>query len=147
MSWLLPSFGGAKPENPRPKVALGTGKSLVQWIRLSDSEYLASQQLPHVDEAELVKHNTLDDCWVLLFDLVYDVTRYLEFHPGSVSELMRSAGTDATHLFNETHQWVNYKTMLKSCVVGPFNGDRSKLPPSLGEKEAEELVEKMMAGR
>ncbi|KAI6203453.1 Cytochrome b5-like Heme/Steroid binding domain protein [Aphelenchoides besseyi] len=147
MSWLLPSFGAAKPETPRNKVELGAGRSLVHWIRLSDSEYLASQRLHHVDEEELAKHDKLDDCWILLFDMVYDVTRYLDFHPGSVSELMRAAGTDGTQLFNDTHQWVNYQTMLKSCIVGPFSGDRSKLREPLDASAAEELVQRLTANK
>jgi cytochrome-b5 reductase len=57
---------------------------------------------------------------------VYDVTQYLEYHPGGMEELMRAAGTDATELFNEHHMWVNHGAMLKSCVVGRFNGDRNK---------------------
>ncbi|ETN86529.1 oxidoreductase NAD-binding domain protein [Necator americanus] len=41
---------------------------------------------------------------------------------------MRAAGTDATDLFNQYHAWVNYDSMLKSCLVGRFTGDLSKLP-------------------
>ncbi|KAI6182325.1 Cytochrome b5-like Heme/Steroid binding domain protein [Aphelenchoides bicaudatus] len=136
MSWLLPQLGFAKPaENPRKKVELGAGKSLVQWIRLSDTEYLASQRMEFVDETELAKHNTEQDCWILLFDMVYDVTRYLEFHPGGFHELLRAAGTDATELFNNEHQWVNYQAMLKSCIVGRFTGNRNNLkaPKTLEE--------------
>uniref|UniRef100_A0A1I7TCH0 Cytochrome-b5 reductase n=1 Tax=Caenorhabditis tropicalis TaxID=1561998 RepID=A0A1I7TCH0_9PELO len=62
---------------------------------------------------------------------VYDVTKYLEFHPGGIPELLRGAGRDATPLFNQYHAWVNYESMLKACVVGPFIGDLSKLPPPL----------------
>ena len=32
---------------------------------------------------------------------VYNITQYLEYHPGGIPELMRGAGSDATHLFNE----------------------------------------------
>ena len=39
---------------------------------------------------------------------------------------MRAAGTDATELFEEEHQWVNYKSMLESCVIGPFKGTRAE---------------------
>lgn len=68
MSWLIPGF--TKPENPRKKVELGAGKGLVQWIHLSNSTDLASQRLEFVDETELMKHDKLDDCWILLFDMV-----------------------------------------------------------------------------
>lgn len=43
---------------------------LVQWIRLSNEQDLASQKLEYVDEVELAKHRIKEDCWVLLFDMV-----------------------------------------------------------------------------
>lgn len=48
----------------------------------------------------------------------------MDFHPGGVDELMRAAGTDGTALFTEEHKWVNYQSMLSSCLIGPFHGDR-----------------------
>ncbi|EPB73589.1 oxidoreductase NAD-binding domain protein [Ancylostoma ceylanicum] len=70
---------------------------------------------------------------------VYDVTSYLEFHPGGIPQLMRAAGTDGTDLFNQIHAWVNYENMLKSCLVGRFTGDLSKLPkPGLSIEDATE---------
>ena len=32
---------------------------------------------------------------------VYNITPYLDFHPGGVDELMRGAGKDGTALFDE----------------------------------------------
>jgi len=32
---------------------------------------------------------------------VYNITSYLEFHPGGVSEVMRGAGIDCSELFDE----------------------------------------------
>lgn len=32
---------------------------------------------------------------------VYNVTPYLEYHPGGIPELMRGVGRDATDLFDE----------------------------------------------
>jgi len=45
----------------------------------------------------------------LFFNLgsVYNVTPYLDYHPGGVDEIMRGAGIDATVLFQETHAWVS----------------------------------------
>ncbi|VDM61619.1 unnamed protein product [Angiostrongylus costaricensis] len=78
-----------------------------------------------VNHVELMRHNKREDCWVHLFGQVYDITSYLEFHPGGIPELMRAAGNDATGLFNHYHPWVNYERMLKSCLVGRFTGDLS----------------------
>uniref|UniRef100_A0A7E4V0Z8 Cytochrome c oxidase assembly protein COX11, mitochondrial n=1 Tax=Panagrellus redivivus TaxID=6233 RepID=A0A7E4V0Z8_PANRE len=118
----------AKTEYGRNKVALQPGKGLAGWIMLSAGKSLASVQLPSVDNAELMKHNKEDDCWILLFGTVYDITKYMEYHPGGIPELMRAAGTDAGDLFNQYHAWINYQNLLKACIVGPFRGNASKLP-------------------
>ncbi|KAK6022230.1 cytochrome b5-like Heme/Steroid binding domain protein [Ostertagia ostertagi] len=127
----LPTLTAKPPigrsEYGRVKVALLPGKGLMDWVRLASGKVLAKKRMS-VDHDELMKHNKRDDCWVHIFGQVYDVTSYLEFHPGGIPELMRAAGTDATDLFNQYHAWVNYENMLKSCLVGRFTGDLSKLP-------------------
>ena len=37
---------------------------------------------------------------------------------GGWSDLMRGAGRDATKLFNEMHEYVNFEYLLNSCKVG-----------------------------
>ena len=49
---------------------------------------------------------------------VYNVTPYLNFHPGGLDWIMKGAGLDATTLFNKYHAWVNAEFMLEKCVVG-----------------------------
>lgn len=51
---------------------------------------------------------------------VYNVTRYLDYHPGGADQLMRGAGKDATSLFDEHHAWVNIDQLLAKCYVGPL---------------------------
>ncbi|KAL3882533.1 hypothetical protein ACJMK2_028869 [Sinanodonta woodiana] len=105
----------------RNKVTLKPGHSLMDWIRLTrsgkDLTGLGGKFL-EVSEEELSKHNTIDDAWIALRGKVYNVTAYLDFHPGGDSELMRGAGKDATQLFDEIHQWVNAESMLEKCLVG-----------------------------
>lgn len=60
-----------------------------------------SGKLIPVTPEELAKHNTESDCWIAFRGLVYNVTPYMEFHPGGVDELMRAAGQDGTQLFDE----------------------------------------------
>ncbi|KIH63017.1 cytochrome b5-like Heme/Steroid binding domain protein [Ancylostoma duodenale] len=108
-----------RSEYGRVKVALPPGKGLMDWVRLASGKVLAKKRMA-VDHEELMKHNKQNDCWIHIFGQVYDVTSYLEFHPGGIPELMRAAGTDGTDLFNQIHAWVNYENMLKSCLVGRF---------------------------
>uniref|UniRef100_A0A8D2LZP5 Cytochrome b5 reductase 4 n=1 Tax=Varanus komodoensis TaxID=61221 RepID=A0A8D2LZP5_VARKO len=93
----------------------------MDWIRLTKSgKDLAGLKgrLVEVTEEELAKHNTKDDCWICIRGLVYNVTPYMEYHPGGEDELMKAAGADGTDLFDQVHRWVNYESMLKECMVG-----------------------------
>lgn len=73
-----------------------------------------------VSHQELSKHNKTNDCWMAIRGKVYNVTRYLEYHPGGAEQLMRGAGKDATSLFDEAHAWVNIEQLLAKCLVGPL---------------------------
>ncbi|GAB6019576.1 Cytochrome b5 reductase 4 [Chamberlinius hualienensis] len=127
------SASGSATGNPRNKVALKPGRSLMDWIRLGHSgKDLTGQggKIIKVTYHELKKHSTEDDAWIAVNGNVYCVTHYMEFHPGGICELMRGVGTDATKLFNETHQWVNYESMLQKCLVGRLvNNSLTKLLP------------------
>ena len=49
---------------------------------------------------------------------VYNITPYMNFHPGGVAQLRRGAGIDSTALFNKYHAWVNAEMMMENCLVG-----------------------------
>ena len=59
---------------------------------------------------------------------VYNVTAYMDFHPGGWDELVKGAGKDATDMFNEIHKWVNYQGLLEACLVGKLVDDKESLP-------------------
>ncbi|KAM5256899.1 cytochrome b5 reductase 4 [Ctenodactylus gundi] len=105
----------------RSKVPLKQGRSLMDWIRLTKSGKDLTGlkgRLIEVTEEELKKHNKKDDCWICIRGYVYNVSPYMEYHPGGEDELMRAAGSDGTDLFDQVHRWVNYESMLKECLVG-----------------------------
>nr|XP_039256109.1 LOW QUALITY PROTEIN: cytochrome b5 reductase 4-like [Styela clava] len=109
------------PSKPSKKVPLKPGRSLVDWIqRTKSGEDLkkTGPRLLRITTEELAKHNKPNDMWMALRGMVYNVTAYLEYHPGGADELMRGAGRDATSLFEEVHRWVNYESMLKECLIG-----------------------------
>ncbi len=117
-SSLSMSSGSARKKMP----PLGKGFSPLHWMLASKQhEPIAHPDDPSpriITRTELRIHNTRQDCWMALRGKVYDVTRYLPYHPGSVEELMRAAADDATQLFDEIHPWVNDAAILESCFVG-----------------------------
>lgn len=79
------------------------------WVRLlsSGAKLVRSSRPRALTRAEVRKHSAPDDCWMVLSGKVYDMTPFMEYHPGGASELMRAAGEDGTALYNEIHPWVN----------------------------------------
>lgn len=126
-SFLLPSSGGGgnATGSGRNKVALRPGFSLMGWVRHSaGAEDLSGIKGPRIEVTleELKKHDQPDDCWMAIRGKVYNVTDYLDYHPGGIEELLRGAGTNATELFDEAHSYVNYETLLQKCYVGRLAG-------------------------
>lgn len=57
----------------------------MDWIRLGSSGCdLAGTKgvITPVTHAELTKHNKIHDGWIAIRGKVYNVTRYMDFHPG-----------------------------------------------------------------
>jgi predicted heme/steroid binding protein len=52
---------------------------------------------------EVAKHNHAKDCWIVIDSVVYDVTDFLEDHPGGQRMPLRYAGKDATEEWDAIH--------------------------------------------
>lgn len=52
---------------------------------------------------EVERHNTPDDCWVVINGKVYDLSTFQTTHPGGSEIITGSAGKDVSNLFNEVH--------------------------------------------
>lgn len=48
--------------------------------------------------SEVQKHNSVESCWVILSGNVYDVTSFIDNHPGGRNAILKAAGTDATYV-------------------------------------------------
>lgn len=48
---------------------------------------------------EIQKHNSTKDCWVIINNNVYDVTSYINIHPGGSATISSFCGQDMTKAF------------------------------------------------
>lgn len=48
---------------------------------------------------EVAKHNTAQSAWVIVDDGVYDLTGFVDKHPGGREMMLLAAGRDCTDLF------------------------------------------------
>lgn len=56
-----------------------------------------------IDIEEVRKHNTKKDCWVIIHNKVYDVSDFVDEHPGGAAVIVKYAGKDATKAFDPIH--------------------------------------------
>lgn len=88
-----------------------------------------SHELPTITLQEVSNHSQADDAWVAIKGYVYDVTRFLKFHPGGRGVLLRFAGTDCTEEYNQHHGDLVMVKYHKRFVIGklPVKIKKSKL--------------------
>ena len=79
---------------------------------------LSGAPLPQFTMAEVAEHGTRADCWIVLDGRAYDVTKFVDAHPGGVGPVVNMAGKDATDVFDNYHAARVYKTMLTPYLVG-----------------------------
>ncbi|KAK9365645.1 FAD binding domain-containing protein [Lipomyces kononenkoae] len=76
---------------------------------------------------EVSKHNKKTDCWVIVKNLVMDVTNFLEDHPGGVNAIVNFAGRDATTEFEMLHEDRVIPKYAPESVIGRVKGTNPAL--------------------
>lgn len=72
--------------------------------------------------AEVAKHNTEKDCWVVINGQVLDCTNFLKDHPGGKKAILLFAGKDASEEFNMLHKPDVIQKYAPDTVIGVVKG-------------------------
>lgn len=99
----------------------------------SDSQELETNQPPTeaADPSTLTldsvsEHSSQDDCWMVINNKVYDVTKFVNSHPGG-KVILDGCGKDATTLFNtrpmgsKTPHSSKANKLLEKYFIGDLN--------------------------
>lgn len=71
---------------------------------------------------DIAKHCTPEDCWILIGDGVYDVTKFASRHPGGSIPITNLGGKDASDVFYAFHPDAVITKWLPSMLIGRVVG-------------------------
>eukprot|EP01118_Nematostelium_gracile_P012697 TRINITY_DN4676_c0_g1_i1.p1 TRINITY_DN4676_c0_g1~~TRINITY_DN4676_c0_g1_i1.p1 ORF type:complete len:1338 (-),score=335.21 TRINITY_DN4676_c0_g1_i1:47-4060(-) len=71
---------------------------------------------------EVAKHNTENDCWVVVNGQVLDVSKFLPDHPGGKKAILIYAGKDASAEFNMLHKPDVVEKYAPESIIGRLAG-------------------------
>lgn len=85
-----------------------------------------------VSVAELKKHNTEEDCWVAIHGIVYDVSKFVNDHPGGAEVVTSLAGQEASSEFEDighsnTAREMSATTKYGICSKGILEGKEEEV--------------------
>lgn len=92
-------------------------------------------------EAEVAEHNTEKDCWIILGNdsnggaKVYNVSKYLDDHPGGPEIIVDLAGKDADEMFEDIGHSSEARSKMKEFLIGTLKVDPNA-PKSTKKKVA-----------
>ncbi|GAM23221.1 hypothetical protein SAMD00019534_063960 [Acytostelium subglobosum LB1] len=84
---------------------------------------LVDETLPKFTLEEVAKHNKREDCWVIIHGKVYNVTSYIDRHPGGLV-IMANAGKDSSTLFDRSPMTSNAWVIMRDLHIGYCEQDR-----------------------
>jgi cytochrome b involved in lipid metabolism len=84
-------------------------------------------KMPHqsITRATVAKNNTEDSLWIIIDSKVYDVTEFVDAHPGGEYVLRQVAGKDATEAFYNLHRQEVLQNYSNLCL-GTLEGEKSQ---------------------
>lgn len=85
---------------------------------------------------EIKKHKVHTDCWIVIAGKVYDITQFLDKHPGGAGILLKYAGKDASSLFKQIHsQELITMRLSPDLYLGEMVGEFEEEVVELTEEE------------
>jgi cytochrome b involved in lipid metabolism len=86
-----------------------------------------SDEVKQYSLEEIKGHNSAESAWCIYKNGVYDVTNYIDEHPGGGEQLLEACGGDLTAAFDDFGHSDNALQILKKYKIGELRmEDRTK---------------------
>uniref|UniRef100_A0A915EQ05 Cytochrome b5 n=1 Tax=Ditylenchus dipsaci TaxID=166011 RepID=A0A915EQ05_9BILA len=76
-----------------------------------------------LSRAQVAEHNSNSSAWIIIGNKVYDVTKFLDEHPGGCEVLLEKAGEDRTEAFEDIGHSTDAREMKEQFLVGEIVED------------------------
>lgn len=100
-------------------------RKMAKKTNKNESSSSSKSSSKEIGFAELCRHNKVDDLWLAIDGIVYDVTPFMDDHPGGGDIMLSAAGKDGTDDFEDVGHSPHARELLKRFKVGTFKGDFS----------------------
>ncbi|XP_023545611.1 cytochrome b5 [Cucurbita pepo subsp. pepo] len=77
---------------------------------------------------EVSQHSSNDDCWIIIDGKVYDLTSYLDEHPGGDDVIVAATGRDATDDFEDAGHSKDARELMEKFYIGELDPSSSAIP-------------------
>lgn len=79
--------------------------------------------------SQVKEHHTNKSAWLAIHNSVFDVTQFLNEHPGGEEVLLEQAGRDATEAFEDVGHSSDARELMKKYKIGEIvESERRKVP-------------------
>ena len=115
---------------------------LLRFVPFFPSLGILAAKMKRFTLAEVKNHNSRDDCWLVIENKVYDVTKWIRFHPGGELPILFMAGHDCSDVFKAFHAESFLDKKLPAFFIGELVEKREKSPLTEDfEKVRREIIE------
>ncbi|GAA6005841.1 hypothetical protein JCM11491_004030 [Sporobolomyces phaffii] len=99
--------------------------SQTNYLRVPDTATKKPDQLKGFSTEEVAKHNKEGDLWIIIDSAVYDLSKFVDLHPGGAGVLIQVAGQDATEAFFGMHR-AEVLNKYGRYIIGTVEGQKPR---------------------
>lgn len=83
--------------------------------------------ITNYSEEQVKYHNTSENCWIIIDKRIYNISSYIEEHPGGIDIILQYAGKDATDAYDEIGHSSIANNILNKYAIGTLNNTSIQL--------------------
>ncbi|KAF2138382.1 uncharacterized protein K452DRAFT_353213 [Aplosporella prunicola CBS 121167] len=93
------------------------------------AQWNTEKELQQFTASDVAAHKSRNDMWIVIHGKVFDVTKYLDDHPGGVDTIAEVAGGDATAAFEDVGHSEDATEIMQPFLIGTMKDAQAYVRP------------------